>query len=301
MAWLTRRSPWRCINQGRNGTKTTTHALDKYPTQLCQIALGSTYPSLVPQTVHDGAPVVVVAVWSDNVRPSGSVPSPMFFRRLFNSYSIAVRIRPTTSQDAVSTPARFQRIVVHATSQTNVAVDAVSITPAASVSASPAATPTTPTTKKQLFAFDQVHPPTATQHALFTHTALPLISRFLEGFNCTILAYGQTSSGKTFTMTGFDLDANPSDPHNGMGIIPRAVSTIFSQAKKMKEDRGASWNYTIKGSFLEIYNEDLIDLLSSDDAPAVRREVHIRESKDGSIIWEGLREVSVRNSGEVMK
>lgn len=101
-------------------------------------------------------------------------------------------------------------------------------------------------------------------------------------------------------MTGVDLDANPSDPHNGMGIIPRAVSTIFVQARKLKEERGASWNYTIKGSFIEIYNEDLIDLLSSDDTGGVRREVQIREAKDGSIIWGGLREVTVRSNAEVM-
>ncbi|KAI6132008.1 kinesin domain-containing protein [Pisolithus croceorrhizus] len=208
------------------------------------------------------------------------------------SVQVAVRIRPTTSQDALSIPARFQRLVVHATSHTSVAIDASSAAPAASGSSTAVATPTTPTAKKQVFSFDQVHSPDTTQHALFTSTALPLISRFLEGFNCTVLAYGQTSSGKTFTMTGADLDASPSDPHNGMGIIPRAV--------KLKEERGASWNYTIKGSFIEIYNEDLIDLLSSDDTGGVRREVQIREAKDGSIIWGGLREVTVRNNGEVM-
>ncbi|KAF8447796.1 hypothetical protein L210DRAFT_3501334 [Boletus edulis BED1] len=101
-------------------------------------------------------------------------------------------------------------------------------------------------------------------------------------------------------MTGIDLDANPSDPNNGMGIIPRAVSTIFSQARKLKDERGVSWNYSIKGSFIEVYNEDLIDLLSSDEATGGRREVQIREGKDGSIIWGGLREVNVRNSNEVM-
>lgn len=102
-------------------------------------------------------------------------------------------------------------------------------------------------------------------------------------------------------MTGIDLDANPSDSNNGMGIIPRAVSTIFSQARKLKDERGGSWNYSIKGSFIEVYNEDLIDLLSSDEATSARREVQIREGKDGSIIWGGLREVNVRNSNEVMK
>ncbi|KAG1800889.1 kinesin-domain-containing protein [Suillus plorans] len=216
------------------------------------------------------------------------------------SVQVALRIRPTTTQDTVSIPARFQRSVIHGTSSTSVTVDASSAAPTASGSATAVATPSTAAGKKQVFTFDQVHPPTVTQHSLFTSTAQPLISRFMEGFNCTILAYGQTSSGKTFTMTGVDLDADPSDPNNGMGIIPRAVSTIFSQARKLKEQRGGTWNYSIKGSFIEVYNEDLIDLLSSDEATGLRREVQIREGKDGSIIWGGLREVTVRNSNEVM-
>lgn len=102
-------------------------------------------------------------------------------------------------------------------------------------------------------------------------------------------------------MTGIDLDADPSDPSNGMGIIPRAVSHIFSRARKVKEERGATWNYSIKGSFVELYNEDLLDLLSGDDLSGGRREVQIREDKDGHIIWGGLREVQVKNAGEVMK
>ena len=101
-------------------------------------------------------------------------------------------------------------------------------------------------------------------------------------------------------MTGIDLDADPTDPSNGMGIIPRAVSTIFSRCREMKEERANAWNFSIKGSFIEIYNEDLIDLLSMDDGGG-RREVQIREDKQGHIIWEGLREVSVKNATEVMR
>ncbi|EED81324.1 predicted protein, partial [Postia placenta Mad-698-R] len=149
------------------------------------------------------------------------------------------------------------------------------------------------------FTFDQVHPPVATQHALFTSTAQPLISRFIDGFNCTILAYGQTSSGKTFTMTGVDLDADPNDPYNGMGIIPRAVSTIFARCRELKQERGDSWSYSLKGSFIEIYNEDLIDLLNMEEGLG-KREVQIREDKQGHIIWEGLREVNVKGPSEVM-
>lgn len=190
--------------------------------------------------------------------------------------------------------------MIHATGPAVVTVDATSAAPSAAGAATTAAPAAIPS-KKQTFSFDQVHPPATTQHALFTSTAEPLVARFVEGFNCTILAYGQTSSGKTFTMTGIDLDADPSDPSNGMGIIPRAVSTIFSRARKLKEERGVTWNYSIKGSFVELYNEDLLDLLSIDDTSGGRREVQIREDKDGHIIWGGLREVQVKNSGEVMK
>ncbi|KAF8891180.1 hypothetical protein BD779DRAFT_1661654 [Infundibulicybe gibba] len=212
------------------------------------------------------------------------------------SVQVALRIRPPTTQDSTSIPTRFQRSVIHATSPTSISIESTSGAPSGT-SPSPSSASSV---KKQFFSFDQVHPPPTTQYDLFTSTAQPLVSRFVEGFNCTILAYGQTSSGKTFTMTGIDLDADPSDPNNGMGIIPRAVSNIFSRAKQLKDERGGSWNYSIKGSFIEIYNEDLIDLLSLDDSTGGRREVQIREDKDGHIIWGGLREVNVRNSGEVM-
>jgi hypothetical protein len=99
-------------------------------------------------------------------------------------------------------------------------------------------------------------------------------------------------------MTGVDLDADPSDPHNGMGIIPRSVSKIFQRAKQIKEEKAGGWTCSVKGSFIEIYNEDLIDLLGEE---SVKREVLIREDKDGHIIWGGLREVTVRNASEVMK
>lgn len=211
----------------------------------------------------------------------------------------AVRIRPTTSQDTVSIPARFQRTVIQAASATSVIVDSTQSSPSAPTAIGGAqGPPSASPNKKQSYTFDQVHPPATSQHALFQTTAEPLISRFLQGFNCTILAYGQTSSGKTYSMTGIDLDADPSDPHNGMGIIPRSVSNIFQRSRQIKEERGGAWSYSIKSSFIEIYNEDLIDLLGEE---SVKREVQIREDKDGHIIWGGLREVAVRNTGEVMK
>ncbi|KAF8760056.1 Microtubule binding [Rhizoctonia solani] len=197
---------------------------------------------------------------------------------------VAVRIRPGNEHDLTHIPARFQKTVVHAQNGTTVAVDAI---PAANNTGS-----TAPPPKKQVFTFDQAHSPGTTQHQLFSTTAAPLVERFVQGFNCTVLAYGQTSSGKTYTMSGIDLDGDPNDPDNGMGIIPRAVATIFNRARELKEERGAGWQYTVKASFVELYNEDLIDLLSDDVSG--RREVQIREDKDGTIIWGGLREVPVK-------
>jgi len=101
-------------------------------------------------------------------------------------------------------------------------------------------------------------------------------------------------------MTGIDLDADPTDPENGMGIVPRAVATIFSRARELREERTGAWNFGLKGSFIEIYNEDLLDLLA-DEHSGGRRDVQIREDKHGNIIWDGLREVNVRNTSEVMK
>lgn len=212
---------------------------------------------------------------------------------------LALRIRPPTAQDSTSIPVRFQRSVIQTTSPTSVTIETPS-NALAGAGAPGASTSGGSAPKKQAFTFDQVHGPPTTQYELFESTAKPMVTRFLDGFNCTILAYGQTSSGKTFTMTGIDLEADPSDPNNGMGIIPRAVSTIFTRAKQLKDERGGAWSYNIKGSFIEIYNEDLIDLLSMDDTTGGRREVQIREDKDGHIIWGGLREVNVRNAAEVM-
>jgi hypothetical protein len=207
-----------------------------------------------------------------------------------------VRIRPTTTQDAHSIPNRFQRAVVHALGTNAVSVDPVSAASASTTGASPMS-PGPGAGKKQTFAFDYVLPPESTQHDVFATTAQPLLARFLDGFNCTMLAYGQTSSGKTFTMTGIDLDGDPTDAASGMGIIPRSVATIFARAGQLRDERSGAWTAAFKGSFLELYNEDVIDLL--DESPA-RRDVQIREDKDGHIIMGGLREVPVRSPAEVM-
>lgn len=134
---------------------------------------------------------------------------------------------------------------------------------------------------------------------------MPLIGRFLEGYNVTILAYGQTSSGKSYTMgtavsdMDFESLVAGQRPDPQTGIIPRAVAQIFSQMKASEAARGGAIQYTAKASFIEIYNEELIDLLADGEGEN-RPLVQIREDKAGTIIWSGLKEVRVQNVADVM-
>ncbi|KWU44892.1 P-loop containing nucleoside triphosphate hydrolase protein, partial [Rhodotorula sp. JG-1b] len=82
------------------------------------------------------------------------------------------------------------------------------------------------------------------------------------------------------------------------GITPRAVADIFARLKQAQQDANGALTFTAKVSYVEIYNEDLIDLLAGD--VGVRPTVQIREDKQGRIFWSGLRELKVSSAAEVM-
>lgn len=89
---------------------------------------------------------------------------------------------------------------------------------------------------------------------MFESCVKNLVLGCFAGFNATVLAYGQTGSGKTFTMgSGFTLGVSEDD----LGIIPRVIRLIFEEELRRKEFA----EFVIKCTFLEIYNEELIDLL----------------------------------------
>ncbi|UZJ52336.1 hypothetical protein CBS101457_001656 [Exobasidium rhododendri] len=215
------------------------------------------------------------------------------------SVQVAVRIRPVTGHDQSSIPARWQRSVVQSISSNVVQVDA-------SGQAPPGATALAPgTSKKQNFTFDRVMGASDGQEQIYNASVMPLISRFLEGYNVTILAYGQTSSGKSYTMgtavseVDFESLVAGQRPDLQTGIIPRAVANIFAEMKTNQAAKGSSIQYTAKASFIEIYNEELIDLLADGEGDN-RPLVQIREDKAGHIIWSGLKEVRVQNVADVM-
>ena len=113
------------------------------------------------------------------------------------------------------------------------------------------------------------------------------------GYNVTILAYGQTSSGKTHTMGTAD---GPLVPIESKGIIPRAMSTLFSSINSVNY---ANRKHSLKVSFIEIYNEELIDLLGN-EVGENKPQVTIREDSKGNILWSGLNELQVNSVNDVM-
>ena len=141
-----------------------------------------------------------------------------------------------------------------------------------------------PQTKKPVrFTFDHVLPPTATQEEAFKCTAEPLLVDVFGGYNTTIFTYGQTGSGKTFSMMGNMHDKEQK------GIIPRLVEGIFHYI----EAADSAIEFTVKVSYVEIYNEKIRDLMCID-----KDNLKIRESANG--VWiEDVTQVYVRNCDDV--
>ncbi|RIA95018.1 P-loop containing nucleoside triphosphate hydrolase protein [Glomus cerebriforme] len=193
------------------------------------------------------------------------------------SVQVVIRVKPLTEHDLENLPTRFQRQIVttspYATNQIVVEGE-----------------------KRQVFNFDNVFPPETTQQEIYEKSVENLVNKFIEGFNVTILAYGQTSSGKTHTMGTAD---NPLIPSDSKGIIPRAMSTLFSTINSIHHSKNDNRKFSIKVSFVEIHNEDLIDLLG-EGVEEERPPVLIREDSKGNIYWSGLQEVKVTGVEEVI-
>ncbi|XP_076985700.1 kinesin-like protein KIF15 [Tamandua tetradactyla] len=124
------------------------------------------------------------------------------------------------------------------------------------------------------FTFDHVADMDTTQESVFSTVAKSIVESCMSGYNGTIFAYGQTGSGKTFTMMG----PSESDQfsHNLRGVIPRSFEYLFFLIDREKEKAGAGKTFLCKCSFIEIYNEQIYDLLDSASAGLYLRE-HIKK------------------------
>ncbi|KAB2602968.1 phragmoplast orienting kinesin 2-like [Pyrus ussuriensis x Pyrus communis] len=146
------------------------------------------------------------------------------------------------------------------------------------------------------FTFDHVACETVDQEMLFRMAGLPMVENCLSGYNSCMFAYGQTGSGKTHTMLGEidDLETKPS-PHRGM--TPRIFEFLFARIQAEEEiRRDEKLKYNCKCSFLEIYNEQITDLLDPSSTNLLLRE----DVKQGVYV-ENLSEFEVYTVSDILR
>ncbi|CAL5221751.1 g4003 [Coccomyxa viridis] len=134
------------------------------------------------------------------------------------------------------------------------------------------------------FTFDWVYGPDSFQSEVYDKSAKGTVLSTLQGYNAAIIAYGQTGTGKTFTMEG-----EREGPQRG--IIPRAVEDIFTC---IESDTATGSKYLVRASYLQIYNEVISDLLKPE-----RHNLTIKEDKKRGVFVDGLSEWVVRSPQEV--
>lgn len=107
------------------------------------------------------------------------------------------------------------------------------------------------------FTFDYAYDETSDQHQIYNQCAQPIIQNFTKGYNSTIFCYGQTGTGKTYTMNGEYTSGSSSG-----GIMPTTFQEVFGQLESMNAQ------YLVHVSYMEIYKEEIRDLLvDKPDAP----------------------------------
>ncbi|XP_044467575.1 kinesin-like protein KIN-5D [Mangifera indica] len=149
------------------------------------------------------------------------------------------------------------------------------------------------------FLFDKVFGPTSQQKDLYDVAVSPIVYEVLEGYNCTIFAYGQTGTGKTYTMEGGARKKNGEFPSDA-GVIPRAVKQIFDILEAQSAE------YSMKVTFLELYNEEISDLLALEETSKFmddksKKPIALMEDGKGGVFVRGLEEEIVTTANEIYK
>jgi len=139
------------------------------------------------------------------------------------------------------------------------------------------------------YTLDQIYEMEANNAEIYQKSVQPLVMATLEGYHASVFAYGQTSTGKTYTMSG---------TKHSPGIVPLAVSDMFRAiSMSNSDDTSADRNreYLMRVSYLEIYNEQVIDLLSDNNNNST---IRILEAK-GEVAIRGLREEVVTSPNQI--
>ncbi|EPZ36202.1 kinesin-domain-containing protein [Rozella allomycis CSF55] len=136
------------------------------------------------------------------------------------------------------------------------------------------------------FQYDRVFQPNSSQSQVFNEIS-QLVQSSLDGYRVCVFAYGQTNSGKSYTMEGpaiFDEDT--------AGMIPRAVKQIYETAEELKEK---GWEYEMEATYVEIYNENIRDLLGNGE----EKKHDIRHSNGKTIITD-ITTIQVKDAKQVL-
>ncbi|XP_038667147.1 kinesin-like protein KIF21A isoform X4 [Scyliorhinus canicula] len=159
--------------------------------------------------------------------------------------------------------------------------------------------------KDKAFTFDFVYDMETQQEEIYTNCVEKLIDGCLEGYNATVLAYGQTGSGKTYTMgTGFDVNITEIEH----GIIPRAVKHLYygiEERKRAAVERGLPPpEFKVNAQFLELYNEEILDLFDSIrdlEARHKKSNIKIHEDANGGIYTVGVTTRTISSEAEMLQ
>ncbi|XP_061085177.1 kinesin-like protein KIF21A isoform X2 [Conger conger] len=159
--------------------------------------------------------------------------------------------------------------------------------------------------KDKAFTYDYVFDMDSGQDAIYADCTEKLIEGCFEGYNATVFAYGQTGSGKTYTMgTGFDVSIGSEE----LGIIPRAVRHLYrgvEERRRLASEQGRPQpEFKINAQFLELYNEEVLDLFDSTRDTEVRKQkshIKIHEDANGGIYTVGVTTRTVSSEAEMLQ
>ena len=143
-----------------------------------------------------------------------------------------------------------------------------------------------PSEAERKFTFDRIFDWNCTQREVYDGAAARIVDAAIEGYNGTVFCYGQTGTGKTHTMEGKD------EPPELRGVIPSAFNHVFDAI-----DGSEGRNYLIRASFLEIYNENVRDLLAKDQS----KTCDLKEDPEKGVYVKDLTTFVVKSVAEIRK
>eukprot|EP00095_Tigriopus_kingsejongensis_P004116 snap_masked-scaffold122_size333723-processed-gene-1.7 protein:Tk04116 transcript:snap_masked-scaffold122_size333723-processed-gene-1.7-mRNA-1 annotation:"hypothetical protein LOTGIDRAFT_226662" len=142
-----------------------------------------------------------------------------------------------------------------------------------------------PTDPAKSFTFDAVYDCNSRQGDIYEESFTALVGSVLDGFNGTIFAYGQTGTGKTFTMEGIRLDLEL------RGVIPRSFEHIFTHISQSSPEE----QYLVRASYLEIYQEEIRDLLAKNQS----QRLELKERPDTGVYVKDLSSFVCKGQSEI--